>query len=298
MSLSAATAEDVRKMLRDKFPAAHTGRYSGRHATQQPGWGQNPSTGFYREGDQSAEGLASLQLAQKQTTLNLSPQERAQRLSEGLTREGSIHEIVVDSGAIGFGHNLRDILRSNRWQVKAYVDASDSFDPQSFGDEVCDSMLWLRYSQATERGSARESLKKESPLWKALDWLLADGNVGLVLFDIRGVFEVEDTVESRQLGSLGYRQVNTFGSQQPHRPPSVPLSIWYRLRQRAETSGAVLAIITAQSIVPCAWQRHQYSASDIPVSSPSVAVGGGKVHHSTESPQTVSSIEHLGGRGR
>ncbi|NNC89125.1 MAG: hypothetical protein HKN82_11755, partial [Akkermansiaceae bacterium] len=87
----------------------------------------------------------------------------------------------------------------------ALIDATDSFDPASYGPEACARLLWIRCHEPAQ------SLP-------CTDLLLRDGNLPLLVLDLQ-------LVPLRDLHSRSF-------------PPTA----WYRLRNLAEQSGTALLV--------------------------------------------------------
>lgn len=132
----------------------------------------------------------------------------------GLQR-GMAVEVVASRPSSGSALLLAGILRQGaakrRWT--ALLDGRDSFDPQSLGDNACRWMLWARCRTAAE-------------VTKAADLLLRDGNLPLVVADLRG----NPVNEVRRMAN----------------------PVWHRLRSEAAETGTVLLALTPTVVVGCA----------------------------------------------
>jgi len=101
------------------------------------------------------------------------------------------------------------------------VDGADGFDPESYSDEACGRLLWVRCR------SALESIK-------AADLFLRDGNVPFVLLDLLG---------------LGRRELKQIQS-----------AAWWRLKQVAERRNGRLVVLARETTAPCASMRLRLGA--------------------------------------
>lgn len=98
----------------------------------------------------------------------------------------------------------------------ALIDGADTFDPQWAGDIPCSRLLWVRCNNAAHA-------------LKSTDLLLRDGNLTRVLLDL---------------------QENT-----PRELDRIPGSTWFRLRNLAESSGALCLVFSPAPIVTGAHVR-------------------------------------------
>ena len=135
----------------------------------------------------------------------------------GLDRR-EINEIICPHENGGPGLILASLLRRLKTEKQhlALIDGRDSFDPQSFGTEVCRRLLWIR---------CREVEKA----MKAADWLVRDGNLPLIVLD----FHLTSPKELR----------------------SIPSSHWHRIRGLVEKTGTTLLAFTPQKTIPSAHLR-------------------------------------------
>ena len=135
----------------------------------------------------------------------------------GELAQGELVELST-IGSCGGGFVLREIAYAAvvRGLFLAMVDGSDGFDPGSFDAAVLARMLWVRTRAAEEA-------------IKAADLLLRDGNLPLVVLQLRGI----------PLSDLR----------------RVPSQHWYRLQRLAKESGTTCLIVTPQLLVPCARKR-------------------------------------------
>lgn len=122
------------------------------------------------------------------------------------------------SGSCGGGFVVREIVQAMvaRGLFLAMVDGGDGFDPGSFDAMMLARMLWIR-TRVTEEAI------------KAADLLLRDGNLPLVVLQLRG------------LSMTALRKV--------------PSQHWYRLQRLAEQTGTTCLVVTPQPFVPCARKR-------------------------------------------
>lgn len=96
----------------------------------------------------------------------------------------------------------------------ALIDGSDSFDLTGLDPSVLARLLWVRCHSAAEAV-------------KAADLLLRDGNLPLVLMNLRGCADAA----------------------------RVPSQAWYRLQRIVETSGVTLLVLTPRPMIPSARVR-------------------------------------------
>ena len=90
-------------------------------------------------------------------------------------------------------------------QKAALIDGADAFEPASLNAADLLRLLWIRCSKASEA-------------IRAADLLLRDGNLPIVLIDLR-------LLPQRELFAL-------------------PSSVWHRLRMLAERGGAAVAVLS------------------------------------------------------
>ncbi len=150
-------------------------------------------------------------------------------LGGGLSRMG-LTELCSASPSSGAGLVLSLLLetmaRTN--QHMALVDGSDTFDPQAYSDTILRHLLWVRCE------SVAQALK-------AADLLLRDGNLPLVVMDLR-------LGDERQLRKI-------------------PSTTWYKYQRVAEQGTTALAILTSQTLVNSAEARirlgGEFSLNDL-----------------------------------
>ncbi len=105
---------------------------------------------------------------------------------------------------------VAQILAAARHFV-ALIDGSDSFDLAGIESSALARLLWVRCHNATEAV-------------KAADLLLRDGNLPLVLMNLRGCADAA----------------------------RVPSQAWYRLQRIVEVSGTALLVLTPRPMIPSA----------------------------------------------
>jgi hypothetical protein len=139
----------------------------------------------------------------------------------GTVAHGELVELWAENG-MGTGLAIREVMWAmvKRGHFLALVDGSDGFDPAGAPAGVLQRMLWIR-AQTAEQAI------------KAADLLLRDGNLPLVLLQLRGL----------PLSSLR----------------KVPSQHWYRLQRLAKETGTACLIVTPMPIVPCARKRWAIS---------------------------------------
>ena len=130
---------------------------------------------------------------------------------------GELGELWAE-GSIGSGLAVREIMRAAvaGGHFLALVDGPDGFDPCSVEAGVLKRMLWVR-------------AKTVEYSIKAADLLLRDGNLPLVLVQLRGL----------PMKSL----------------KRVPSQHWYRLQRLAKDSGTACLVVTPAPMVPSARKR-------------------------------------------
>jgi hypothetical protein len=138
-------------------------------------------------------------------------------LAGGLPK-GGIVEIVSAAPGMGGSSLLLSVLRQaairNCWS--ALIDGRDAFDPASAGEAVLSSLLWIRCRTAAEA-------------MRSADLLLRDGNLPLVIFDLRDNPETE------------LRRI--------------PDPQWYRLQRALEPTATAALVFTPRAMIPCAQAR-------------------------------------------
>lgn len=135
----------------------------------------------------------------------------------GLPR-AAVSEVVASAPSCGGQFVVRALLETARrtHQYLALVDGNDGFDPQSEEENLLPYLLWVRCRQV------KQALQ-------ATDMLVRDGNIGLVLLDLRG----NQPVEIRR------------------QPPG----IWFRLQRMVKKSGGILVVLTSRPVVNSATMR-------------------------------------------
>jgi hypothetical protein len=103
---------------------------------------------------------------------------------------------------------LRQAHRCRQWVV--LVDAHDSFDPATLADETFPRLLWVRCHNAGEA-------------LKVTDLLLRDGNLSLVLLDLR----LTSPTECRR----------------------IPASTWHRFQRLVKPMSTALLVTTPRPLV-------------------------------------------------
>lgn len=131
--------------------------------------------------------------------------------------EGKLVEVVSVRGGGGAGVVLRRFLEKSSGAV-GLIDGGDGFDPEGVSDEVLGRLLWVRCRKAVEAV-------------RAADLLLRDGNLRVVLVDLR-------VVPERELLRL-------------------PMSVWHRLRMLAESGGTAVCVFAPCKVVACAMRRWE-----------------------------------------
>jgi hypothetical protein len=130
---------------------------------------------------------------------------------------GELAELCAEQG-MGSGLVVREVMRAmvSAGHFLALVDGSDGFDPTSVEEAVLRRMLWVRTRNVEEAV-------------KSADLLLRDGNLPLVLVQLRGL----------PLASLR----------------RVPSQHWYRLQRLAKETGTACLLVTPARMIPCARKR-------------------------------------------
>lgn len=207
-----ATVEQLRRQLREKFPAAHQ---APRGAGSPPGGG---GTAGEARGDLPHEAASRHLLDPRDfppgAITELSPGSPACGLSllvTALLSAGSSSPALANTTPPPHRNTAPLKHRPTETPALALIDARDRFDPASFTTGECSRLLWVRCRDARQA-------------FQAGDLLLRDGNLPLVLLD---------------LSSLPLREVRR-----------IPSSHWHRLRQLAETTACSLVALTPSPIVP------------------------------------------------
>lgn len=136
---------------------------------------------------------------------------------QGELAVGELAELST-MGSCGGGLVLREIVQTivTRGLFLAMIDGGDGFDPCSFDTMMLARMLWVRTHAAEEAV-------------KAADLLLRDGNLPLVVLQLRGI----------PMAALR----------------RVPSQHWYRLQRLAKQTGTTCLAVTPQPFLPCARKR-------------------------------------------
>lgn len=139
-------------------------------------------------------------------------------LLRGGVPKGGIVELVSEQrnsgSALFISAFLRKAAKEN--QIITLIDGQDSFDPCAFEQETLSRLLWVR-------------CKKASEAMKAVDLILRDRNLPLVVLDLA----LNPAKQLRKIHS----------------------STWYRLQRIVETTSTIFVVITPQAMVGCAEAR-------------------------------------------
>ena len=122
---------------------------------------------------------------------------------------GEVIEIVAGAPCSGTGLLLLTLLQRvlAEQPCVALVDGSDSFDPADLSPKFLQRLLWVRCP------SAKDSLRP-------VDALLRDGNITLVIFDLRGNCPTELR--------------------------DIPQHAWFRFQRVAQAAGTVLLVLAVR----------------------------------------------------
>lgn len=133
---------------------------------------------------------------------------------------GGISEVVARSPSCGSSLLMRGLLQSARRDRRyvGLVDGRDSFDPGSAGEELLPFLLWVRCVKAAQA-------------MQAIDLLARDGNLSLLLLDLR----------------------ENVPAELRRQPPGV----WHRLQRVAEKTGVTVIAVTAFPLVNSARLRFE-----------------------------------------
>jgi hypothetical protein len=142
------------------------------------------------------------------------------RLLGGGLLQGAITELVSENQSAGSGLVLGSILRQARLQWAGLIDGCDSFDPTALDFDLS-RLLWVRCQNAAEA-------------LKAVDLLLRDGNLPLILLDLA-------------LNSLSQLR-------------KTPATIWYRLQRLVEDKSTALLVLIPRAMISSAKARVQLNA--------------------------------------
>jgi hypothetical protein len=145
-----------------------------------------------------------------------------EQLGGGFSRTG-ITELCGASRSSGAGLVLITLLASMARlnQHMGLIDGSDTFDPQPLCDGILGHLLWVRCQSVSQA-------------LKATDLLFRDGNLPLVVMDLR-------SNDEKQLRK-------------------VPSTTWYRFQRIAEQGTTALVVLTPRAMVNSAEVRVQISA--------------------------------------
>jgi hypothetical protein len=137
---------------------------------------------------------------------------------------GAVTEVVCATPSCG-GHlllgQLLAVTRTARTRV-ALIDGADSFDPNSFENDLLAHLLWVRCH------STAEALQ-------CVDLLARDANLGLVVLDIRRALDAE------------LRRI--------------PATQWYRIQRAVERADLAFVVETPRPAVPSAQLRLRFETS-------------------------------------
>jgi hypothetical protein len=144
----------------------------------------------------------------------------ARSLPQGFPK-GSVVEVTSGKGGVGLF--LSSIFHGGKeMNLKvALIDGKDSFDPQSYESKDLERVLWLRCREA---GQAL----------KAADLLLRDGNLPLIILDLKS----NPAAELRK----------------------IPATTWFRFQRLGEGASSVLIVLTASPMVGSAVIRLRVEA--------------------------------------
>jgi hypothetical protein len=152
------TVINLRKQLRERFPAAHRSEVA---RPQEPG---------------APTGTEPLRCDSPQAPASPSTPGTRHLLDVGFP-PGAITEISPSHPTCGISLLVSTLLASERENAPhaglplALIDARDQFDPDSFSHDDCRKILWLRCRETQQA-------------LHAADLLLRDGNLPLVLLDL------------------------------------------------------------------------------------------------------------------
>ncbi len=146
---------------------------------------------------------------------NLLAELTGQNPAAGGLPKSAISELTCAAPSCGSGLVMLALLRRaqaiNQWI--ALVDGTDSFDPAGLGEEAFTRLLWVRCRDAAQA-------------MKAADLLLRDGNLQMVLLDLR----MNDALQLRR----------------------IPSSSWHRFQRLVEATSTALLVITPHALVSSA----------------------------------------------
>lgn len=128
----------------------------------------------------------------------------------GGLRRGAVSEF---SGSTGSGSlflaALLEMSGRERWPL-ALVDAGDAFEPGDWDEAALRRVLWVRCREA-------------KPALRAVDLLLRDGNLPLIVLDVQGLAD-------RELARI-------------------PVNVWHRLQRVIEPTGGALVVLSRWPLV-------------------------------------------------
>ena len=133
---------------------------------------------------------------------------------QGGLPQGALTEIVAGAGNAGGSTLIRALLQQAGNTIVAFIDGSDSLDVEQIEESALSRLLWVRCHAADEA-------------LKAADLILRDGNLPLVMLDLR-------LDAGRQ---------------------SIPATLWYRLQRLVEQTSTVCVILTPRAMVSPAQTR-------------------------------------------
>ena len=189
---AAMSIRELRRLLHDKFPAAHA--------------------------DLPAPAADAAGLEKAVVTPQTLPS-RCYPPTLALPK-GAITEVVSGGHSRGVALMMERLLEAQLAEAVqrpvALIDGCDAFDPAGLRPPLRERLLWLR-------------CQKPAQAFQAVDLLLRDGNLPLVLMDL---------------------QLCTPRALLAH-----PSSVWHRLRFLAEKSAVTLCVFTPLQVVSCARAR-------------------------------------------
>lgn len=178
------TVEELKRLLRNKFPEAHS-----------------------------------------RPLPNDDPPEIAFRFSDPQSfPPGGISEIIPEGPEPILGLVLANLLGdpTEPSEIPDFILVDgDGFDPNSFSNEACSRLLWVRCGTAIE-------------LLKSADLLVRDGNIPFVMLDTCGF--------------------------PAHELRALPSSSWWRLKQITERHGSRMLVLSTFPLIPCATLRLSLSS--------------------------------------
>jgi hypothetical protein len=138
--------------------------------------------------------------------------------------KGALTEISTPPETAGCLTVLTAILGASARERRplALVDAADGFDPQPFDSHTLAHLLWIRCQGAAQ-------------FFKAADLILRDGNLPIVLLDLRGASQAELR--------------------------KTPNTTWYRLQRIVAQSAVACLVATPWFMVSAAHYRIQLRAA-------------------------------------